>query len=74
MTRLLARVSRLERHRFRGAAVARFVNKIRRCSDEELFEFVEGGEFNRQAARLGDRQLDQLIAELEAMTIKEGGG
>jgi len=46
---------------------------IERASDEELDRLNAGGangELGRMARRLGDRQLDRLISELEQMRLR----
>jgi hypothetical protein len=73
VTRLAARVVRLENYCGGGLAVGRIVAMIERASDEELDRLNAGGangELGRMARRLGDRQLDRLISELEQMRLR----
>jgi hypothetical protein len=73
VTRLAARVVRLENYNTGGAAVARIVGMIERADDEELDRLNQSGELARMARRLGNRQLDRLIHELQQMLIKAKG-
>jgi len=73
VSRLSARVVRLENYFGGGPAVARIIRVIENSSDAELARLNEGGVHSRlsqMAKGLSDRQLVYLIDELKAMRAR----